>query len=178
MLPREDEELLDIEPDIAAEELLQRMLDAKRYRGAALHLIAKLHGEDGVRFRSAPLPAHLRSSDIADLEAVYKPARLGRAIGSLLTLPPKVDIRHLTIPRVSVADRLAHLRRLLRAPSGRTTFEEAVKGADRVTVCVTLFALLELYKQGEATWSQDEPFGEIEIRAGADSQAARPAAAA
>src|ERR1044072_8355479 len=28
MLPREDEELLDVEPDIAAEELLQRMLEA------------------------------------------------------------------------------------------------------------------------------------------------------
>jgi segregation and condensation protein A len=34
-----------------------------------------------------------------------------------------------------------------------------------VTVAVTLFALLELYKQGEATWSQDEPFGEITIEA-------------
>ncbi len=30
--PREDEELLDFEPDIAAEELLARMLEAKRYR--------------------------------------------------------------------------------------------------------------------------------------------------
>jgi segregation and condensation protein A len=28
---------------------------------------------------------------------------------------------------------------------------------------VTLFALLELYKQGEATWSQPEPFGDIAI---------------
>jgi len=28
---------------------------------------------------------------------------------------------------------------------------------------VTLFALLELYKQGEAVWDQDEPFGEITI---------------
>ncbi|WCB93665.1 Segregation and condensation protein A [Baekduia alba] len=175
MLPREDEELLDVEPDIAAEELLARMLEAKRYRSAALHLIEKLHGEDGVRFRSAPLPSHLRSTDIMDLESVYKPARLGKAIGSLLTMPPKVDIRHLTIPRVSVADRLAHLRRLLRTP-GRTTFEAAVAGADRVTVCVTLFALLELYKQGEATWSQDEPFGEIEIRSGA-ADASVPAAA-
>ena len=35
--------------------------------------------------------------------------------------------------------------------------------ADRVTVAVTLFALLELYKQGELTWAQDEPFGEITI---------------
>ena len=34
-----------------------------------------------------------------------------------------------------------------------------------MTVAVTLFALLELYKQGEATWSQDEPFGEITVDA-------------
>jgi segregation and condensation protein A len=175
MLPREDEELLDFEPDIAAEELLQRMLEAKRYRSAAVHLIEKLLGEDGVRFRSAPLPAGLRRTDVADLDAVYRPARLGKALGGLLAMPPRVDIRHLTIPRVSVADRLAHLRRLLRS-AGRTTFEEAVAGADRVTVCVTLFALLELYKQGEATWSQDEPFGEIEIRSGA-AEAAAPGAA-
>jgi segregation and condensation protein A len=30
-----------------------------------------------------------------------------------------------------------------------------------VTVAVTLFAVLELYKQGELSWSQDEPFGDI-----------------
>jgi segregation and condensation protein A len=177
MLPREDEELLDFEPDIAAEELLQRMLEAKRYRSAALHLVETLHGQNGVRYRSAPLPAGLRRTDVNDLDAVYRPARLGKAIGTLLALPPKVDIRHLTIPRVSVADRLAHLRRLLRS-AGRTTFEDAVQGADRVTVCVTLFALLELYKQGEATWQQDEPFGGIEIVTPAASGAGAGAVAA
>ena len=36
-------------------------------------------------------------------------------------------------------------------------------GADRVTVCVTLFALLELYKEGEARWEQEEPFADILI---------------
>jgi segregation and condensation protein A len=30
-------------------------------------------------------------------------------------------------------------------------------------VAVTLYALLELYKQGEATWTQDQPFAEITI---------------
>jgi segregation and condensation protein A len=64
-------------------------------------------------------------------------------------------------PKVSVAERLAHLRSLLRA--GSFSFDAAVERADRVTVAVTLFALLELYKQGELTWSQDEPFGEITI---------------
>jgi chromatin segregation and condensation protein Rec8/ScpA/Scc1 (kleisin family) len=28
-----------------------------------------------------------------------------------------------------------------------------------------MFALLELYKSGEATWNQSQPFGEIEINA-------------
>jgi segregation and condensation protein A len=64
-------------------------------------------------------------------------------------------------PRVSVAERLAHLRALLRR--GTVSFDEAVGDADRVTVAVTLFALLELYKQGEATWTQQEAFGDIAI---------------
>jgi segregation and condensation protein A len=175
MLPREDEDLLELEPDEAAEELLARLLEAKRYRSAAQHLRGRLDAEEGVRFRSAPLPAGLRRTDVNDLESVYKPARLGKAMGELLKMPPQVDVRHLTIPRVTVAERLSHLRGLLR--QGVTTFDAAVRGADRVTVCVTLFALLELYKQGEATWQQDEPFGEIEIRpCDAEPEAAADAA--
>src|SRR5258708_10544968 len=56
MLPREEEELLDIEPDVAAEELLARMLEARRYRSASAYLRELLDGEGGVRDRSAPLP--------------------------------------------------------------------------------------------------------------------------
>src|ERR1043165_1640041 len=53
MLPREEEELLDLDPGEAAEELLARMLEAKRYRAAADDLRARLDGEDGIRYRSA-----------------------------------------------------------------------------------------------------------------------------
>jgi segregation and condensation protein A len=38
-----------------------------------------------------------------------------------------------------------------------------VEGADRVTEAITLFALLELYKQGELAWEQAENFGQIYI---------------
>src|SRR5664280_1971607 len=99
MLMGEEEEELDIEPEQAAEELLARMLDARRYRSAAAHL------------------------------------------GELLAL----------------------LRGLLRR--GAFSFDEAVRGADRMTVAVTLFALLELYKRGEADWEQGENFGEIAVHA-------------
>ncbi len=47
-----------------------------------------------------------------------------------------------------------------------------MKGADRVTVAVTVWALLELYKQGEATWIQDEPFGDIRVVANAQAAVA------
>ena len=161
MLPREDDELLDFEPGEAVDELLARMLEARRYRRAAEHLAARLAGEDGVRYRAAPLPPALRRTNLADAGAVYNPRRLGAALGGLLRVPPALNLTHLTIPRVTTAERLAHLRALLRR--GATTFDEAVRGADRVTVAVTLFALLELYKQGEATWTQVVPFGEIEI---------------
>ena len=164
MLPSEDEELLDLEPGEAAEELLARLLEAQRYRRAAAHLTERLAGEEGHRFRSAPLPASLRRVDlgwVGTISAVYDPARLGAAVGALLRTPPPISLRHLTIPRVSVGERLSHLRMLLRR--GATSFDEAVRGADRVTVAVTLFALLELYKQGEATWQQAEPFGDIAI---------------
>jgi len=45
------------------------------------------------------------------------------------------------------------------------SFEDAVANADRMTVAVTIFALLELYKRGELSWEQAEPFGEITVRA-------------
>jgi segregation and condensation protein A len=72
-------------------------------------------------------------------------------------------VRHISVPKVSVAERLAHLRALLRR--GSFNFDEAVERADRVTVAVTLFALLELYKRGELTWTQAEPFAEITVAA-------------
>jgi segregation and condensation protein A len=95
---------------------------------------------------------------------VYEPALLARAVGGLLQVPAPVDVRHMVGSRVTVAERLAHLRMLLRR--GRFSFDEAVARADRVTVAVTLYALLELYKQGELDWTQDEPFGEITIEPG------------
>ena len=161
MLPGEEQELIELDPGEAAEELLARLLDAHRYRGAAAYLRERLDAEAGYRFRSAPLPPSLRRASLQDATAVYQPALLAQAIGNLLHEPEPVNVQHITNPKVTVAERLAHLRRLLRR--GSFSFDEAVVQADRVTVAVTLYALLELYKQGELTWDQPEPFGEITI---------------
>jgi segregation and condensation protein A len=161
MLPGEEQEEIDLDPGEAAEELLQRLLDAHRYRTAAASLHDRLAGQSGYRFRSAPLPPWLRRASMTEARAVYDPRLLSGAIGDLLRIPEAVDLAHMAVTKVTVAERLAVLRKLLRR--GSFTFDEATVMADRVTVAVTLFALLELYKQGELTWEQEQPFGNVVV---------------
>jgi segregation and condensation protein A len=164
MLPgAEIEELDELAPAEAAEELLERMLAYARFRGAGGFLAACREAEQGVLYRSAPLPPELRRAPLERAEQAYDPTVLGQALGGLLRTPPPIDLTHLAMPRVGLPERLAVLRALLRR--GAFSFDEAVKGADRMTVAVTLFALLELYKRGEADWDQGESFGEITVRA-------------
>ena len=164
MLPvDDDEEGLDLVPGEAADELLARMLEYHRYRGAAADLRARLDAEHGFRYRSAPLPPELRRVAVETAEAAYDPDRLGEALGDLLRIPPPLDLRHVRRPAVSVEQRLRHLRDLL-ATRSSFSFDEAVQGADRLTEAVTLFALLELYKAGEAAWEQEVPFGPITVQ--------------
>ena len=164
MLPREDEDAaLDWEPEEAAEELLARMLEYRRFRSAAEFLSRTIAAEAGFRYRNAPLPRELRRASLEVAEAAYDPSLLAQAIGGLLRSPPPLDLTHVARPHVTMEQRLLHLRGLLRS-RGRFLFDEAVKGADRMTEAVTLFALLELYKTGEADWDQDSPFAPITVR--------------
>jgi segregation and condensation protein A len=161
LLPGEEIEQIDLDPGEAAEELLARLLDAHRYGAAAGALRRRLSEQEGHRFRSAPLPPRLRRASLADAGAVYEPVLLARALGGMLRMPEPVDTRHIAVPKVTVAERIVCLRSML--SRGRFTFDQAVARADRVTVAVTLYALLELYKQGELTWSQEQPFAQIVI---------------
>jgi segregation and condensation protein A len=163
MLPGEEvEELDELAPAEAAEELLERMLAYARFRGAGGFLAARRAAEQGALYRAAPLPPALRRAPLEQAEQAYDPAVLGQALGGLLRTPPPMDLRHIAAVRVSLTDRLTVLRGLLRR--GAFSFDEAVQGADRMTVAVTLFALLELYKLGEAGWEQEESFGLVTVR--------------
>jgi segregation and condensation protein A len=163
MLPREEEEGLDWEPEQAADELLARMLEYRRFRKAAGFLTQTLAHESGFRYRAAPLPPELRRVSLELAGPVYQPDALAQAIGGLLRTPPPLDLSHVSRVHVTVDQRLAHLRGLI-ARRGKFLFDEAVRGADRVTEAITLFALLELYKTGEADWEQDAPFAPITVR--------------
>jgi segregation and condensation protein A len=162
MLPGPEDELDDLSPEEAIEELLARMLEYRRYRDASAVIADRFESQRGYLYRSAPLPRSLRQIAVDAATAVYDPDALGAALGDLLTEPPDVDISHIR-PTVSLERRLRALRDALsRRPS--FDFDEQFGGEDRLTQAVTLFALLELYRRGEVTWEQSKPLGPIEIK--------------
>ncbi len=162
LLPHEDGEE-ELGPQEAADELLARMLEYRRYSEAARMLHDRLEREGGVMYRTAPLPAELRRAALAAATKAYEPDRIGLALGDLLALPPEPDTRHIRAT-VSLQRRLGVVRELLRS-RGTLDFDEVFGNEDRFTQAVTLFALLELYRRGEASWTQKETFGRIEVHA-------------
>ena len=118
----DDEELLDLEPGEAAEELLARMLDASRYRAAAATSRSCLAREHGVRFRRAAAAARAAAAQPApSAGAAPRPAVLGAAIGGLLRIRRRSTSATSRSPRQPSAERLAHLRTLLRRGASTST---------------------------------------------------------
>jgi segregation and condensation protein A len=161
MLPDADDDELDLGPEEAAEELLARLLEYTRYRGAAEALVDRLEQASAFLYREAPLPPQLRRVSLKLARRAYHADVLGRAIGELLHEPPPPDTSHIR-PTVSLDRRLRALRDVL---GRRDTFDfdEMFAKEDRLTQAVTLFALLEMHRQGEATWTQKKTFGPIEV---------------
>ena len=162
LLPGADEELEELGPEEAVDELLARLLEYRRYRDAAEMLERRFEAARGYLYRAAPLPPSLRRVALDAAVSAYDPERLGVAIGDLLTTPPALDFSHIR-PTVSLEKRLQALRGAL-ANRSSIDFDEQFGGEDRLTQAVTLFALLELYRKGEVTWEQGQPLGPIEIK--------------
>lgn len=175
MLPRaEGEELgLDLAAEEAADELLARMLEYHRFKALAGWMHERFTDESGYMYRGVAPPKQLRRVALETLDSVYLPERLAAAIGDLLLEPPPLETPHMAKPRVTLSERLQTIRSLLRNAIS-FDFDQAVEGADRQTECMTLWALLELYKLGEASWNQEASFGPIQVvRAESEHDASR-----
>ena len=157
-------------PEEAAEELLARMLEYRRYHDAAGHLQGLFERGRHHLYRQAALPPELRRVSLAAARPVYGGDRLASAIGELLRVPAVPDTSHIR-PTVSLERRLGVLRELL-GRRAALDFDQLFGREDRLTQAVTIFALLELHKRGEATWDQDEIFGPIRIKPTGEGEAA------
>jgi segregation and condensation protein A len=163
LLPAPEEELIELAPEEAAEELLARMLEYRRYRDAAAHLTELFAQNRDHLYRAAPLPPELRRVALDAARPSYEPDLLAASIGDLLRAPPAPDLSHIR-PTVSLERRVRVLRDLL-VGRGSLDCDEAFGDEDKLAQAVALFALPGRHARGGATWEQQDVFGQIEVRA-------------
>ncbi len=167
LLPGND----DVDPDeelVGWEErdlLLARLLECQAYAAAA-DAFAVL-GERAAR--SAPRTAGLDLDFVVnapDLLEGVTPDDLAEAFRRATAERPApiVDLYHVTVDTVTVADTVAELAVRLPSLGGRSTFR-ALTGhlATRMEIIVSFLALLELFKQGRISLDQGHTFGDLEV---------------
>ena len=153
MLPAAEDAELDLGPEEAADELLARMLEYRRYKDAGAGAERALRGASArYLYRSAPLPLELRRVSLEAARPAYDPDRLG--LGARRPAAHAAAAGHEPHPpdRLAGAPARRPARAALAAPR-RVDFDDAFGGEDRLTQAVTIFALLEMHKKGEATWT-------------------------
>ena len=164
-----EEELEDLDPDEAAERLIERLVRYSQFKNAAGALRRRWDEHSARLYRSVPVPPALLRRPAP---AGALPARaLAAALAPLLRDPPAPDTSHLADLAVSLVKELRRLRLIL-GEEGAFTFA-AVAPEDRLERAVTFFALLELHSEGEAVLRQKRHFGDIVV-----TRVARPMLAA
>lgn len=152
LLPRPPEEELST-PQVT----LDQILESYRSFQEAARILARKENQQRQRFPrqgESPPPQPAESEDIT---------LLARAFSRLLArLKPQFTV---AIPpqRITVNDKLAHLRALLKEKEC-LTFEEAVGDATLLDLIITFLALLELVRLGEISIAQESAFTPILIR--------------
>ena len=161
------------------EELRRRLIEYRMYRDAGRALSDRLnafvslfHREPGVA--AAAGVAGARPDTVEKLD----PQLLADALAASVRLVPPAPPPPETVPRtITLEERAAVIRRALRA-APQIVLQELLRDVhDRIVICVTFLALLELAKGREITIEQDEPWGPINVRQRAGNGASRAVAA-
>jgi segregation and condensation protein A len=166
LLPGPDDTDLD-EELVGWEErdlLLARLLECRAYAAAADVFVAlaeqaarsiqrEVGLDDGFVVHAPDL---LEGVTLEQLTAAYGRATAERPI-------PRVDLSHVTVDTVTVAETVRDLAAHLPG-AGPTTFRALTEGlATRIEVIVRFLALLELCKLGRVSLGQGRTFGDLQI---------------
>lgn len=159
LFPEEAAELLELEPEAAAEELARRLAEYRRMKDAAAWLRERLDSEGERYFRLGPAP--LAPQPETPL-APQDPARLADVIRLLAKEPAQVSLAHMALRFPPVSQFVERFRAVLKRRS-RIDFDQELDGLSRVEQAVAFLALLELRRNGEVAIEQAAPFAPIRI---------------
>jgi segregation and condensation protein A len=144
--------------------LLARLLECRAYAAAADVFVAMAEQAARSVPREVGLPDDF-AVNAPDLLAGVTPEELAQAYlrGAAERPAPRVDLSHVTVDTVSVAEAVTALMALStldRATSFRSLVAHC---ASRMEIIVRFLALLELCKMGRVTLGQGRTFGDLQI---------------
>jgi segregation and condensation protein A len=162
LLPQPPVEAEDEEEEDVGDELVRRLIEYRRFKGAAQEL--RFREEHGLRAYTRLLPA-LQPEPTLGLEGVTLDA-LVFAVRQALESKAASAANDVVPPlQISLADKIDHLESLLEQQP-RCSFTRILEQAtSRMEIIVTFLALLQLIKRRKAVVEQSELFGEIVISA-------------
>ncbi len=175
-------ELLPLDKQVTAEaeedgedprwELIRQLVEYKKFKDAAAQLQSLEIRQESVYVRQAPKPEFESEAPLKKEATLFD---LLNAVSSILKrITQRDDMRDVFEDKWSVSEKIEHVMRSI-TDRGSLKFSELFAGAiSRTEVVVTFLALLELIRMKQIAASQNEAFGEIEIRK-ADPQAIPPA---
>ncbi len=168
LLPREavdlGEEYEDLSPEEARELLVTRLLAYKQFKNAAAELAARLESETKMHPRAAGLeerflklmPDYLEGLTLRSLAVICADLEHSRQVFLL-------QAEHIAAAPISLELHVESVARML-AKRKRAMFSELLAaGARTEERVVTFLAILELYKRGLVSLTQDDVFGDIEV---------------
>lgn len=168
LLPREavdlGEEYEDLSPEEARELLVTRLLAYKQFKNAAAELAARFESETKMHPRAAGLeepflklmPDYLEGLTLRSLAVICADLENDRQVFLL-------QAEHIAAAPISLELHVEGVARML-AKRKRAMFSELVAaGARTEERVVTFLAILELYKRGLVSLTQDVVFGDIEV---------------
>jgi segregation and condensation protein A len=172
LLPKHEEELYD--EDMAfeqeedpREELMRRLIEYKKYKGAAEVLKEREAERSNVFTRSqADLSKYVTESEMQ--APPIKDASIYDMIGALqrmflkkaLQKPKKTTINRMEIP---IEQRMEEIVQILKSNRGNIPFEALFPNPIREHIVVTFLAILELMKQNSITCIQSSNFSAISV---------------
>jgi segregation and condensation protein A len=162
LLPRQPTE--EEEGEDPREELIQRLIEYKKFKEAAAHLEAR---------EEVSRNLYARPLDTVLLEEIQKigpeetfevsMSQLTRALQSVMARFEEVTTHDVELEPISIVDKGEVLRQLI-GQHGRMTFRELFeKHHSRLEIIVTFIAMLELIKSGELAIHQADNTSELWI---------------
>ena len=162
LLPQPPVEAEEEEEEDIGDELVRRLIEYRRFKGAAQEL--RLREEHGLRAYARLLPPP-QPIPALRLEGITLDALVLAVRQALESKTPSSANDVVTPVRISLPDRIANLESLLKQQR-RCSFTRILEQtASRIEIIVTFLALLQLIKRRKVVVEQSELFGEIVITA-------------